>query len=38
MRYLIIVKTTPESEAGEMPTAELMAEMAAYHEDLTRAG
>jgi hypothetical protein len=28
MRYMIIVKASPESEAGVMPTEELMGEMA----------
>ena len=38
MRFMIIVKATAQSEAGELPTAELMADMASYHEDLARAG
>ena len=38
MRYMIIVKATKDSEAGVMPTEGLFAEMAAYHEDLARAG
>ena len=38
MRYMIIVKASPESEAGVMPSETLMAEMAAYHEELARAG
>jgi hypothetical protein len=38
MRFMIIVKASPESEKGRMPTAELMAEMAVYHEQLARAG
>lgn len=38
MRFMIIVKATPESEQGCMPTALLMAEMARYHEQLTQAG
>ena len=38
MRYMIIVKASPESEAGVMPTESLMAEMAAYHEELAKAG
>ncbi|MCW5592461.1 MAG: YciI family protein [Burkholderiales bacterium] len=38
MRYMIIVKASPESEAGVMPSEELMAEMAAYHEELAKAG
>lgn len=38
MRYMIIVKASPESEAGVMPTEERMMEMAAYHEELAKAG
>jgi len=38
MRYMIIVKATKDSEAGVMPTEGLFAEMAAYHEELARAG
>ncbi|MFZ0725744.1 MAG: YciI family protein [Desulfobacterales bacterium] len=38
MRYLIIVKATKESEAGVMPEEKLIVEMAAYHEDLDKAG
>ena len=38
MRFMIIVKATPESEAGVMPGEESFAEMAAYHEELARAG
>lgn len=38
MRFMIIVKASPESEAGQMPPENLMAEMAAYHEELAKAG
>lgn len=38
MRFMIIVKATPDSEAGVMPEETLLAEMAAYHEALSRAG
>lgn len=38
MRYMIIVKATRDSEAGVMPEEALMAEMAAYHEELVKAG
>jgi hypothetical protein len=38
MRFLIIVKATKASEAGEMPEDALIAEMGAYHEELARAG
>jgi len=35
---MIIVKATRDSEAGVMPEEKLMAEMAAYHEELAKAG
>ena len=38
MRYMILVKATADSEAGVMPTAEGIAEMAAFHEELQAAG
>jgi hypothetical protein len=38
MRFMIIVKATRDSEAGVMPPEGLIAEMAAYHEALARAG
>ena len=38
MRFMIIVKATPETEAGVMPEEPLMAAMAAYHEELVKAG
>jgi hypothetical protein len=39
MRYMIIVRATPMSEAGIIPDdPELMADMAAFHEELARAG
>ncbi|MBV8605667.1 MAG: YciI family protein [Pelomonas sp.] len=40
MRFMIIVHATARSEAGIMPGPEdgLMAEMAAYHEELARSG
>lgn len=38
MRYMIVVKATKDSEAGVMPPEHLLAEMAAYHEELARAG
>lgn len=38
MRYMIIVKSTAASEAGEMPGPGLMAAMADYHGQLARAG
>lgn len=38
MRFMIIVKATKDSEAGVMPEEKLIAEMAAYHEELQKAG
>jgi hypothetical protein len=35
---MIIVKATEDSEAGVMPEEKLFAEMAAYHEELAKAG
>ena len=38
MRFMIIVKATRDSEAGVMPEEKLLAAMAAYHEELAKAG
>ena len=38
MKFMILVKATKDSEAGRMPTEKLFAEMAAYHEELAKAG
>lgn len=38
MRFMIIVKATEDSEAGAMPSEELIAEMVRYHEELQKAG
>jgi len=38
MRFMIIVKASPESEAGVMPEEAMFAAMAEYHEQLVRAG
>jgi hypothetical protein len=41
MRFMIIVKATTETEAeeaGVIPDQQLMADMAAYHEELAKAG
>ncbi len=38
MRFMIIVKATKDSEAGVIPAESLFADMAAYHEELARAG
>jgi len=38
MRFMIIVRANPDSEAGVAPPEELVAAMAEYHEQLAKAG
>jgi hypothetical protein len=38
MRFMAMVKATPESEAGELPSQELLEAMGAYNEELVKAG
>ena len=38
MRFMMLVKATPESEAGALPSAEALAEMGRYNEELVKAG
>ena len=38
MRFMILVKATRDSEAGTLPPESLIDEMAAYHEELAKAG
>ncbi|MFB9246065.1 YciI family protein [Massilia antarctica] len=38
MRFMIIVKASPESEAGKMPSEKLLTEMGKYNEELVKAG
>jgi hypothetical protein len=38
MRFMVIVKATADSEAGVMPSEELLAAMGAYNEQLVKAG
>jgi hypothetical protein len=38
MRFMIIVKANQDSEAGVLPEEKLLADMAAYHEALAKAG
>ena len=38
MRFLVMVKATPESERGVMPTKELLEAMGKYNEQLVNAG
>ncbi|MBC5765053.1 YciI family protein [Ramlibacter albus] len=37
-RFMVLVKATADSEAGVMPTEELLAAMGAYNEELVKAG
>ena len=38
MRFMIIVKASKDSEAGVMPSEELLAAMAKFNEELVKAG
>ena len=38
MRVMVIVKATPESEAGQLPSTELLEAMGKYNEELAKAG
>ena len=38
MRFMILVKASKESEAGAMPSEEMLKTMADYHEQLAKAG
>jgi hypothetical protein len=38
MRVLVLVKANEQSEAGVMPTEEMLAEMGAFNEELVNAG
>ncbi|GLH97291.1 YciI family protein [Phytohabitans aurantiacus] len=38
MRFMVLVKSTPQSEAGEMPSEELLTAMMKYNEELVNAG
>ena len=37
-RFVAFVKATPESEAGELPSTEILEEMTRYNEELVKAG
>jgi hypothetical protein len=37
-RFIVLVKADESSEAGEMPTEDLLAEMGKYNEELVKAG
>ena len=38
MRFMVMVKATKDSEAGVMPSTELLAAMGSYNEELVKAG
>lgn len=38
MRVMVIVKATKESETGTLPSAQLLADMTKYNEELVKAG
>ena len=38
MRFMVMVKATKASEAGVMPSEQLLAEMGRYNEELVKAG
>jgi len=38
MRVMVIVKASKESEAGQLPSTDLLAAMGRYNEELTKAG
>lgn len=38
MRFMVMIKSSPETEAGEMPSDELLLEMGKYNEELVKAG
>ena len=38
MRFMVIVKASKDSEAGKMPSEEMLAAMAKFNEELVKAG
>ncbi|HTD79206.1 MAG TPA: YciI family protein, partial [Chloroflexota bacterium] len=38
MRFMVMVKATKESEAGVLPSEQLLADMGRYNEELAKAG
>jgi hypothetical protein len=38
MRFMVLVPGSPESEAGQMPSTELLEAMTKYNEELVKAG
>ncbi len=38
MRVMVLIKSNPQSEAGEMPSEQLLTEMLQFNEELVKAG
>src|SRR4029450_7417394 len=38
MRFMVIVRASKNSEAGKMPSAQLLAEMSKFNDELNKAG
>jgi hypothetical protein len=38
MRFMMMVKSSPESEAGQMPDEQILADMAKFNEEMVKAG
>ena len=38
MRFMVIVKATKDSEAGKMPSEEMLGAMAKFNEEMVKAG
>src|SRR3954447_17134909 len=38
MRFMVMVKATAETEAGQLPSTELLTAMGKYNEELVKAG
>ena len=38
MRFMVIVKANKDSEAGKMPSEEMLAKMAKFNEEMVKAG
>src|SRR5580698_4150148 len=38
MRFLVMVKASPESEAGQLPSSEMLLEMGAFNQKLAQDG
>ncbi|BFN29427.1 YCII-related domain protein [Pseudomonas sp. SCT] len=38
MRFMVMIKATPQTEAGEMPSEDVLTAMGRYNEELASAG